>query len=139
MKLWTLEIPTRKYFGLTKYPRKNFLDTWRHMKARPTRPTMAQDPRNLVHSIRRLFQNQVYPRHLIDYFYRHLILSHVTPFPYWRQIDKWNSLEGSRALHAIGKAIAIQHNGGKENNAFNKHWFATNVDRNHVDRKSTSL
>ena len=47
---WTREIPTRKYsgptrkyFGPTKYLR-------RHDSTRPTRPTMACDPRNLAHS-----------------------------------------------------------------------------------------
>ena len=40
---WTHEIPTRKSFEPTKYPR-------RHHGTRPTRPTMARDPRNLAHS-----------------------------------------------------------------------------------------
>ena len=41
-KIETHEIPTRKIFGPTKAQ-------W-HGGTRPTRPTMARDPRNLAHS-----------------------------------------------------------------------------------------
>ena len=41
-KFWTHEIPTRKNFGPTE---KQWCDD-----TRPTRPTMAQYPRNLAHS-----------------------------------------------------------------------------------------
>ena len=44
----TQEIPTRKYFGLTKYLRNTFGPTktrW-HDATRPTRTTMARDPQN---------------------------------------------------------------------------------------------
>ena len=37
-----------------------------------------------------------------------VIWSYVTSFLNWHQKDKWNSLQGSRALHNIGKAIAIK-------------------------------
>ena len=45
-KFETHEIPTRKYFGPTKYPRRQDGTDG----SRPTRPTMACDPRNLAHS-----------------------------------------------------------------------------------------
>ena len=61
-KFWTHLIPTRKSFGPTKYQREKSLDPrntlekkldgtmarWRN-GTRPKRPTMARDPRNLVH------------------------------------------------------------------------------------------
>ena len=51
-KIGTHEIPTKRYFGPTKYPReKNYGPTkarW-HNGTRPTRSTMARDPRNLAH------------------------------------------------------------------------------------------
>ena len=49
-----------------------------------------------------------------------VIWSYVTPFFNWRQKDEWNSLEGSWTPYPVGKAIAIRHNGEKENDAFNK-------------------
>ena len=48
----TQEIPTRKYFELTKYLRNTFGPTktrW-HDATRPTRTTMAQDQQNGAHS-----------------------------------------------------------------------------------------
>ena len=62
-KIWTHEIPTKKSFRPTKYPRekiwiheipkkKNYGPTkarW-HNGTKPTRLTMARDPRNLAHS-----------------------------------------------------------------------------------------
>ena len=67
-KFWTHKIPTRKKLRPTKYPRENILNPrntkkkkfWTHKiptKARwqdgtrPTRPTIAHDPRNLAHSL----------------------------------------------------------------------------------------
>ena len=49
-----------------------------------------------------------------------VIWSYVTPFFNWRQKDEWSSLEGSWTPYPVGKAIAIRHNGEKENDAFNK-------------------
>ena len=62
-KFGTYEIPTRKNLGPMKYPREKILDPrnpyekifgptkarW-HDGTRPTRLTMARDPRNLAHS-----------------------------------------------------------------------------------------
>ena len=57
-KFWTHEIPSRKNFGPTKYPRENFRtheiptkEGW-HDGTTLTRPTMARDPRNLANSFR---------------------------------------------------------------------------------------
>ena len=50
-KFWTHEILTRKSLGPTKYPRGNILEPRWHDVTRPTRPMIAQDPRNLAHSI----------------------------------------------------------------------------------------
>ena len=41
------EIPTRNYFGLTKYPREKFSDPQRHDGTVAFDP---RDPRNLAHS-----------------------------------------------------------------------------------------
>ena len=66
-RLWTHETPTRKNLWPTKYPSENILDPrntheknfWTHEirtnarwhdGTRPTRPTIARDPRNLAHS-----------------------------------------------------------------------------------------
>ena len=54
-KFWTQEIPTRKYFGPTKYPREKILDPRRHDGTRHTRPMMARDPRNLAHLFYEIF------------------------------------------------------------------------------------
>ena len=42
-KFWTHEILTRKTFAPISYPQM-------HNISRPTRPTIARDPRNLAHS-----------------------------------------------------------------------------------------
>ena len=51
-KKWTHDILTRKNFGHTKYPfgpRKYPLS---HDGTKPTRPTIARDPRNLAHTFK---------------------------------------------------------------------------------------
>ena len=71
-KFQTLETPTRKNFGHTKYPQENILDPrythekkfwtqeiptkgrW-HDSTKPTRPTIARDPRNLANSLKLQF------------------------------------------------------------------------------------
>ena len=56
----------------------------------------------------------------ISLIFSSVIWFYVPQFINWCQKDKWNSLEGSQASYTIGKAIAMHHNGRKENNTFNK-------------------
>ena len=52
-KIWTHEISTRKNFGPRNTHEKSYGPTkarW-HDATKPTRPTMAGDPRNLPHSL----------------------------------------------------------------------------------------
>ena len=58
-KIRNHEIPKRKYFEPTKYSREKILDPRNtHEGTRPTRPTMARDPRNLAHSQKLLHHYQ---------------------------------------------------------------------------------
>ena len=59
-KLWSNEIPMRKNLGPTKshdkilWTHEISTETRWHDSTRPTRPTMARDPRDLAHSERRI-------------------------------------------------------------------------------------
>ena len=43
-----------------------------------------------------------------------VIWSYVTTFLNWRKKDEWNSLEGSRAPHVVGKTFAYVIMGKKK-------------------------
>lgn len=61
-KFWTREILTRKNFGHMKYPQ-------RHNRAKPTRPKMARDPRNLAYCFyRRKSENNLFQSYHLSLF-----------------------------------------------------------------------
>ena len=105
-EFWTHEIPTRKYFRLSKYPRENIFyprnthekkvltheiptkARW-HDGTRPTRPTIARDPRNLPQSTMTLLKPKFQPTPLTLIFSPTPKFRPVPPTPFFWPMPKF--------------------------------------------------
>ena len=100
---WTHEIPTRKNFRPTKYPR------WQD-GTRPTRPTIARDPRNLeLYFLLSIIMAWIFPRFTIIVLWNQFkATSHSDskdPISSWIVFPKQARMLPSAKLCAIAKRI----------------------------------